>query len=218
MVYFLTEGSVPWLKSYGLQPRIPEGLIGIFSYPLLHGDLAHITGNSITALVLLTLLFSFYKKVAWQVLGYTWIMSGIWMWIAARDGNHIGFSGVIYGLAAFIFISGLLSRYYRMMALSGIIVFLYGSMIWGILPLQPEISWEGHLLGGLAGGILAYYYRGEGPKRPKYSWEFNPNEETDLPWNQFEIESPEETVSEHANRKPLNYRYIYKPNKEDEQS
>ena len=107
-------------------------------------------------------------------------MSGVWMWIAARDGNHIGFSGVIYALAAFIFFSGLFRRYYRLMALSGIVVFLYGSMIWGVLPIQPSISWEGHLFGAIAGIILAFYYRQQGPQRPKYSWEFDDYEEVDF--------------------------------------
>ncbi len=98
-------------------------------------------------------------------------MSGLWIWIAARDGNHIGFSGVIYALATFIFFAGLLRRYFRLMALSGVVVFLYGSMVWGIFPIDPQISWEGHLFGALAGLILAFYIKQSGPQRPKYSWE-----------------------------------------------
>ena len=119
-------------------------------------------------------------------------MSGIWMWIAARDGNHIGFSGVIYALASFIFFSGLIRRYYRLMALSGIVVFLYGSMVWGVLPIQPQISWEGHLFGAIAGAILAYYFRNQGPQRPKYSWELEPELEE---VGALEIEKPLETSS-----------------------
>jgi membrane associated rhomboid family serine protease len=210
-VFFLTEFPMPWLKAYGLRPRSIDGLIGILTYPLLHGDLSHIAGNSVTAFVLLTLLFGFYKKVSFKVLFWSWTMSGTWMWIAARDANHIGFSGVIYALAAFIFFSGMFSRYFRMMALSGVIVFLYGSMIWGVLPIQPGVSWEGHLFGAIAGVILAYYYREAAPKRPKYSWEFDPDEETDLPWNQFEIESKEEIKPK---RRPLSIRYLYKSNKD----
>ena len=205
--FYLTEGSFPWLKEFGLRPRTLYGLIGIVTYPLLHSDLDHIVGNSITAIVLLNIVFSFYRKIAWQVILWSWLMSGTWMWVAARDGNHIGFSGVIYALASFIFFSGMIRKYYRLMALSGMIVFLYGSMIWGVLPMVPGVSWEGHLFGAIAGGILAYYYRERGPKRPKYSWEINPDEETNLPWNQIEIPVKDDVE---VVEKPLNYRYLFK--------
>lgn len=195
------------LRSFGLRPRELEGLIGIITYPLLHADWKHITDNSITAFVLLLGLFSFYGRVAWGVVGWSWVMSGLWIWIAARGGNHIGFSGVIYALAAFIFFSGVVRRHYRLMSLSLVVVFLYGSMIWGVLPIQPGISWEGHLFGAIAGIILAYYYRNEGPQRPKYSWELEEEEELEDPWEEEiefeEIKRPEETSGPE-------YRYVYK--------
>ena len=194
------------LRSFGLRPRELDGLIGIITYPLLHADWKHITDNSITAFVLLLGLFSFYGRVAWGVVGWSWVMSGVWIWIAARGGNHIGFSGVIYALAAFIFFSGVVRKHYRLMSLSLVVVFLYGSMIWGVLPIQPGISWEGHLFGAIAGIILAYYYRSEGPQRPKYSWELE-EEEMEDPWEEEiefeEIKKPEVTSGPE-------YRYIYK--------
>ncbi|GAB5538672.1 MAG: hypothetical protein Salg2KO_07750 [Salibacteraceae bacterium] len=114
-------------------------------------------------------------------------MSGLWIWIAAREGNHIGFSGVIYALATFIFFAGLLRKYFRLMALSGVVVFLYGSMIWGVFPIDPQISWEGHLFGAVAGLILAFYFKEQGPQRPKYSWEIEEelglDQDDDEPWN-----------------------------------
>jgi membrane associated rhomboid family serine protease len=191
-VFLINEGIVYDLRDLGLKPRTLEGLIGILSYPLLHGSWSHLIDNSVTAFVLLFGMFSFYGRLGWQVLSWSWIMSGIWMWIAARDGNHIGFSGVIYALASFIFFSGLIRRYYRLMALSGIVVFLYGSMVWGVLPIQPQISWEGHLFGAIAGAILAYYFRNQGPQRPKYSWELEPELEE---VGALEIEKPLETSS-----------------------
>ena len=127
-VVFLVNDSIPLdLRDFGLKPREFLGLIGILTYPLLHGDWKHITDNSIPAFVLLFGMFSFYGRLGWQVLGWSWLMSGLWMWVAAREGNHIGFSGIIYALASFIFFSGVLRKYFRLMALSLIVVFLYGS-------------------------------------------------------------------------------------------
>ncbi|MEX2595943.1 MAG: rhomboid family intramembrane serine protease [Salibacteraceae bacterium] len=205
------------LRQFGLRPREIEGLIGIITYPLLHGDWKHITDNSVSGFVLTFGLFSFYGQVGWRVLGWSWLMSAVWIWIAARNGNHIGFSGIIYAVASFVFFSGVIRRYYRLMALSLVVVFLYGSMIWGVLPIKPGISWEGHLFGGVAGFILAFLFREDGPKRPKYSWELEEeieegNEVLDIDFE--EMPNPE-------NKKPqpkgtgsaFNYIYREKPDK-----
>ncbi|MEZ4721750.1 MAG: rhomboid family intramembrane serine protease [Flavobacteriales bacterium] len=184
-----------------MKPRRLEGLLGIVTYPLLHGDWKHITDNSVPAFVLLFGMFSFYGRLTWQVLGWSWVMSAVWMWVAAREGNHIGFSGVIYALASFIFFSGVFRRYYRLMALSLIVVFLYGSMVWGVLPIQPQVSWEGHLFGAIAGFILAVYLRNKGPQRPQYSWELEEeDEDVDPYWNQQKEVPMRDTPS-------INYEY-----------
>ncbi len=181
-VFLLNEYFQLGWKQYGIHPREFSGLIGLITYPLLHGDWSHLIDNTTTGFVLLLGLYSFYGVVAWRVMFWSWIMSGLWIWVAARDGNHIGFSGVIYAMASFIFFSGLFRRYFRLMALSGVVVFLYGSMVWGVLPIQPRISWEGHLFGAIAGLILAIYFRMEGPQRPKYSWELEEEEDDDEDW------------------------------------
>lgn len=179
LVFLANEYFELGWRYYGLRPREVSGLIGLITYPFLHGDWNHLIDNTTTGFVLLLGLYSFYGRVAWRVMFWSWFMSGVWMWVAARDGNHIGFSGVIYAMASFIFFSGLFRKYYRLMALSGAIVFLYGSMVWGVLPIQPRISWEGHLFGAIAGFILAIYFRAEGPQRPKYSWELEEEEDDD---------------------------------------
>jgi membrane associated rhomboid family serine protease len=113
-----------------------------------------------------------------------WLLSGIWVWFGGRSSWHVGASGVIYGLSAFLFLSGIIREVKGLAALSLVVVFLYGSMIWGVFPdLFPEeeaISWEGHLGGFVAGMAMALYYRKQGPQRKKYSWELeDQNDEED---------------------------------------
>jgi len=100
-------------------------------------------------------------------------LTGLFLWIfgANNGAHHIGMSGVIYSLAAFLFTSGVLRKYLPLQALALFIVFLYGSMIWGIFPTKERISWEGHLSGMIIGVFLAFYYRKLGPQRPKYQYE-----------------------------------------------
>ena len=159
----------------GVLPKTIEGLKGILFMPLIHAhsDFKHILNNSLPTFLLLTLLFYSYKDIALKVFFWSWILTGILVWIFATNKGsfHIGMSGVIYALAAFLFTSGVLRKYLPLQALSLFIVFLYGSLIWGIFPTTPRISWEGHLMGMIVGVLLAVYYRSEGPQRPKYQYE-----------------------------------------------
>ncbi|MBX2978908.1 MAG: rhomboid family intramembrane serine protease [Flavobacteriales bacterium] len=147
------------LARFGILPRDPVGLRGILFAPLLHGDLDHAVGNSTALLMLGWALMYFYPRSAGRVFLFTWLVSGVWVWISARDSHHIGASGVVYGLAAFLFMSGVFRRQRTLMALSLLVVFLYGSMVWGVFPIVPRISWEGHLWGAVGGTLLAWYYR-----------------------------------------------------------
>ncbi len=165
------------LTFLGVYPQSFKGLPGIFFSPLIHGDFSHLFSNSFPLLVLVPLLFYFYKDIGFRVFLLTWLIGNIWLWIIGRDSYHIGASGIIYGLAAFLFISGIIRRHPRLMALSLLVAFLYGGMVWGILPLQEGVSWEGHLMGMLAGVMLAVFYKDEGPQRKIYEWELEEEEE-----------------------------------------
>ena len=99
------------------------------------------------------------------------LLTGIMTWVIGRPANHIGASGVIYLLASFLFFKGVLSRYYRLIALSLIVVFLYGGMLWFVVPVDPGISWEGHLSGLVVGLVFAFIYKKKIVKRPKFEWE-----------------------------------------------
>jgi len=194
---------------YGIYPRKPEGLIGILFYPLIHGDFNHLINNTIPLLILGVGIFYFYKPIAYKIYFWTYIMTGIWIWAAARESYHIGASGLVYGFASFIFFSGLIRKYPRLMVLSLLVVFLYGGMVWGIFPIDYHISWEGHLLGSIAGLLLAIYYRNMGPKRKQYSWEME-EEESDA----NDTNEKEEDQESDDNRE-LKIKYIYKPKDTD---
>ncbi len=93
----------------------------------------------------------------------------VWLW--GREAWHIGASGLVYGLASFLFFSGIIRKYFRLIALSLLIVFIYGSMVWGLFPgVYKDVSWESHMLGFVSGVILAICYRKEGPQPPVYEW------------------------------------------------
>ncbi|MEJ6588181.1 MAG: rhomboid family intramembrane serine protease [Crocinitomicaceae bacterium] len=159
----------------GVLPNDLSGLKGILFMPLIHSseNFNHIFNNSIPTFLLTTLLFYFYKEIAFRVLIFSWIFTGVGVWLFAvnRGAFHIGMSGVIYSLVAFLFTSGTLRKYRPLQALSLFIVFVYGSLIWGILPISPKISWEGHFMGFIVGTILGFIYRKQGPQRPKYIYE-----------------------------------------------
>ncbi len=163
------------LGQYGIIPLEPQGLIGIITSPLLHADIHHLAANSIPFFLLFAGLIYYYRDLAWKILIYSWLITGFWVWCFARgDASHIGASGVIYALAAFHFFSGIIRNNKMLSAFSLLVVFLYGSLIWGVFPefFQKEnISWESHLMGGIAGSFLAFYFRKEGPEADKYAFD-----------------------------------------------
>ncbi len=159
----------------GVHPLSINGLQGILFMPFVHGGFGHIMANTVPFLVLGTALFYFYSGISTRVLVGIWFISGIWTWFGGRDSWHIGASGIIYGLSSFLFFSGIIRKDNRLAALSLIVAFLYGSLIWGVFPdffPKKNISWEGHLGGLVSGVIMAVYYRKSGPQPKKYSWDF----------------------------------------------
>ncbi|WP_017731695.1 rhomboid family intramembrane serine protease [Nafulsella turpanensis] len=144
---------------FGILPRTLSGTMGIITAPLIHGDILHLLSNTFPLLLLGVSVFYFYDKIALEVFGWIYFMSGFWVWMAARDAYHIGASGIVYGLVAFLFFSGLFRRDTRSLAISLVVIFLYGGMLHGIFPTNQEISWESHLLGALAGSFCAFFYR-----------------------------------------------------------
>jgi membrane associated rhomboid family serine protease len=160
------------LNRFGLRPGSVPGLIGVVTAPLLHGSLSHIFSNSISLVVSLTAILYLYPNSSTRVIPMIWLGSGLMAWLIGRPSMHFGASGLIYGLLAYVFFSGILRRDMRSVAVSLLVGFLYGSMIWGVLPIRPHMSWELHLSGGLMGVLLAFLYR-KWDRVPviRYDWE-----------------------------------------------
>lgn len=168
----------------GIYPMKLQGLPGIITAPLIHADAAHAFANSIPLFVTTAVIFYFYREVAWQVFLWIWIITGIWVWSFARESWHIGASGILYGYISFLFFSGIFRRNVRLMAISLLMVFLYGGFVWGIFPdFFPDrnISWESHLMGGIAGIVIAFFFRKSGMQKENYEWEDDEDDEG-IPW------------------------------------
>ena len=159
------------LSNLGIYPLTAGGLPGILFSPLIHADFNHLFNNSIPLFFLSVALFYFYSEVATKIFILNYLITGIMVWFAGRYAWHIGASGLVYGLASFLFFSGIIRRFYRLVALSLLVVFLYGEMVWGIFPgVYKNVSWESHMLGFFSGIVLSICFRNEGPQRPVYEW------------------------------------------------
>lgn len=167
LLFLLSIWTVYWweinysynLNEFGVFPREISGLIGVLMSPLIHSGIEHLYQNSAPLVVLSAALFYFYKPISWRVFLFGYLGSGLLLWVIGRPSFHIGASGLIYFLFGFLFFKGLISRYFRLIALSLAVVFLYGSLIWGIFPTKEQVSWEGHLSGLIIGFVLALFYR-----------------------------------------------------------
>ncbi len=163
--------------SYGIYPQKIEGLKGILFSTFIHSGIKHLFNNSIPLLLLSMALFYFYREISKPVILYGILITGLLTWIIGRPSYHIGASGLVYVLASFLFFKGIFSKYYRLVALSLSVVFVYGSLVWGLFPGKTGMSWEGHLSGFLVGLILALVYRTKIITKPKYDWEREDYEE-----------------------------------------
>lgn len=209
------------LHAFALKPRTLSGLLGVITEPLLHGDWGHLFSNSVPLFLLLMATLYFYRGIGLRVLGYIWLFTGIGVWLFARDNYHIGASGIVYGLATFLAISGILRHDSRLMSISLLIIFLYGGMIWGVLPLFHHVSWESHLMGSLAGVFCAYRYRRQGPAIRRY---FDDEDEQAVSQDEFLDEPmgpmppPDFHPGNLSQHFPGGYSYWYVPKESEEES
>ncbi|MBS1634650.1 MAG: rhomboid family intramembrane serine protease [Bacteroidetes bacterium] len=221
-IFFLDEVYHLQVSEWGISPRTVKGLKGILFSPLIHGNLDHILSNSLPVLILGSLIFYFYKPIAWASIIWMWLISGLWLWVGGRnneDGTmyHIGASSLIYAFASFIFFSGVFRKRKQLMVISALVILLYGSITWAIFPFDLSISWEGHLSGLLAGLLVAYNYRKEGPQAQPFVWE-EEDDDDDTPIDSTDDTSPEQEQSPPAlDPFTITYTFVPKPpEKKDE--
>jgi membrane associated rhomboid family serine protease len=159
-------------ERFGVRPREWIGLPGILVAPLLHAGFMHLIANTVPLVVLGTTMLMLYPTAAFRVLPILYLGPGIAVWLLARGGVHVGASGLVYGLVAYIFVAGLIRRDRRAVAAALLVAFMYGTLVWGVLPIRVGVSWETHLAAAVLGAALAFAYRhADVPPPKRYSWE-----------------------------------------------
>ncbi len=158
-------------NQFGIFPLKISGLVGVITGPFIHGSLKHLFNNSVPLFVLSTALFYFYRNIRWRVLIYGLFLTGLLTWFIGRPSLHIGASGVVYMLVAFLFFKGVFSKQYHLTALALVVVFLYGGLWWYVFPIDPAISWEGHLSGFVIGLLFAFLFKTVPVQNKRYEWE-----------------------------------------------
>ena len=183
------------LVEWGVFPREWRGLPGILFSPFIHSGFSHLISNSVPFFILFFALIYFYRRISYRIFIILYLLSGLTVWLAGRPAWHIGASGVVYALAAFHFVSGIIRNDVRLLTLSVVVVFLYGGMVWGLLPIDPKMSWEGHLWGAVSGVVLALYYRKYIIRRDKFEWEEEEEEEPEEESEELQPQSDEKKNS-----------------------
>jgi membrane associated rhomboid family serine protease len=183
------------LTRLGVYPRTAEGLIGILTSPLVHGSWKHLIDNVVPLLILFWALNYFYNQISIKVFGIIYILTGIFVWLFGRgDAYHIGASGVVYGLLAFHLLSGVIRRNVHLLAMTLLVTFVYGYLVWGVFPYKEEISWESHMSGAIIGLFLAVIYRNQGPPPdPEY------NDEDQIIDEEFSDQTEEQELFRNVN-------------------
>lgn len=171
------------LYQYGVYPLKLIGLPGVFFSPLIHASAKHLLSNTLPLVVLVWCLNYFYSEIAFKTLLFLWLLSGLLTWTIGREAWHIGASGIIYSLSFFLFFSGLFRKHTPLIAISLVVAFLYGSNVWNMMPwsmyLDANVSWEGHLSGGISGFVVAAMFYKHGPQKPLKVWSDDDDDDND---------------------------------------
>lgn len=201
------------LNHFAIWPRTAQGAVGILLFSLLHADINHILANSGPILVLLIAVRYIFPNLFLKVFVVSYVLPGIITWLIGRPAFHLGASGMIYALAVFMFLSGVIRANRYLLATSLLVVFLYGSLFWGLFPIEQSISWEGHLGGAITGFVLALWFRNQLPapevREPEPIWEDDDEDEGDDENAYWKL--PNEQQNTHSTTE-ISVKYHYKPN------
>lgn len=180
------------LTGLGLRPRDVSGLSGLLFTPLLHGNFGHLVSNSMPLFIGGVALLFLYPNSALRVFPLLYIGTSALAWVFARPSIHIGASGLVYGILTYVFVAGILRRDVRSVGVSLMVWFLYGSMVWGVFPVAPRMSWELHLTGFVLGFVLAVVYRDwDRPPVKTYEWELEEEDDAEAPRNENDDDDDE---------------------------
>jgi len=158
------------IQQYGIVPRQSVGLIGIVAAPFLHGSFTHLSGNSVSFAILMLILSALEERQQFFKLFLMALLTGILTWLMARNAVHIGASGLIFAIFGYLVLSGWFARRVRYVLVALLVIFLYGGMIYGVLPGKVGISWESHLFGFISGGFLSWYFHAKQRKGKRKAW------------------------------------------------
>lgn len=169
------------LVTLGIFPRHLSGLVGIVTAPLIHASFNHVLSNIFPLIIMGAAVVYFYSESSQKVFPIIYFATNTLVWLFARESYHIGASGLVYGLASFLFFSGIFRREVRSITVALLVVFLYGGLVWGVLPVDPSVSYESHFYGGAVGFLCSFIFRKK-DKYKRYDWE---DEEVD--WNKEDL-------------------------------
>ena len=208
------------LEQFGLIPHETKGLIGIIMMPFLHENFEHLFSNSIPLLVAGSFLFYYFKNWTWLIGAVVWLFGGLFLWFIGEQGTiHIGASGLVYGLVFFLLVSGIIRGHRHLAAVALLMIFLYGSLVWGLFPdyvelLKENISWEGHLGGALSGILMALVLLKKGPQKPDEEITEDEVVSDEFPYwlgDENHSESSNEKLEDEPQSEPeIRYRYVPK--------
>lgn len=193
-IYFFSRVTAFDLALLGIHPLDFKSLTGILTAPLIHLTFDHISGNSLSLIVIGFGLCFLYQRKALPIFCFLYFTSGFWGWFFARGGYHIGASGLVYGMFFFLTTSAIIKREKRTIAFSLLITFLFGAIVWGFFPVffpGKNISWEIHTTGAVAGVVAAFYFKKEGPQK-EILQDDEPDEDEDenLYWEDNQTNNP----------------------------
>jgi membrane associated rhomboid family serine protease len=202
LVFFLDIQYSLDLNAYGMHPKRFSGLMGIFTMPFLHGDFDHLFSNSVPLLLSMGFIYLYFKEYKVKILLYNFLLTGILLWFLGEEGtNHIGASGLVYAYIFFLVVHAFITKNKEMLAASFVLIFLYGSLIYGLFPeygllIGKSISWEGHLSGAISGLLFAILYRKVGPQQRIYFEDEEDDDDDDLD-DEFPYWESDSTVHYH---------------------